>query len=51
LRHLWTDDPEGFLDTVCPGRRHCEARLDVDDGNGDWCSDAPADARRAPLGG
>lgn len=27
LAALWTDDPSGFLDTVCTRRRRCEARL------------------------
>lgn len=30
LSSLWTDDPKGFLQTVCPRYRSCKARLLID---------------------
>lgn len=27
ISSLWTDDPKGFLETVCLRYRHCEANL------------------------
>jgi hypothetical protein len=27
ISFLWTDDPRGFLDSVCLRYRHCQAKL------------------------